>query len=134
MADLQTIKLLVNTPDRVFYHDDATFVELSTSEGDIGVYPGHIPLTAVVGPCVLSIHNGNDVRKAAVHGGIIEILKDKITILAEVAEWSDEIDVERANEARLRAEKRLASHDSDLDMVRAETALKRSLARIKAVN
>ena len=127
MADLQTIKLLVNTPDRVFYHDDATFVELSTSEGDIGVYPGHIPL-------VLSIHNGNDVKKAAVHGGIIEILKDKITILAEVAEWSDEIDVERANEARLRAEKRLASHDSNLDMVRAETALKRSLARIKAVN
>jgi F-type H+-transporting ATPase subunit epsilon len=131
MADLQTIKLLVNTPDRVFYHDDATFVELSTSEGDIGVYPGHIPLTAVVVPCVLSIHNGNDVKKAAVHGGIIEILKDKITILAEVA---DEIDVERANEARLRAEKRLASHDSNLDMVRAETALKRSLARIKAVN
>ena len=134
MADLQTIKLLVNTPDRVFYHDDATFVELSTSEGDIGVYPGHIPLTAVVDPCVLSIHNGNDVKKAAVHGGIIEILKDKITILAEVAEWSDEIDVERANEARLRAEKRLASHDSNLDMVRAEAALKRSLARIKAVN
>ena len=134
MADLQTIKLLVNTPDRVFYHDDATFVELSTSEGDIGVYPGHNPLTAVVVPCDLSIHNGNDVKKAAVHGGIIEILKDKITILAEVAEWSDEIDVERANEARLRAEKRLASHDSNLDMVRAETALKRSLARIKAVN
>lgn len=134
MADLQTIKLLVNTPDRVFYHDDATFVELSTSEGDIGVYPEHIPLTAVVVPCVLSIHNGNDVKKAAVHGGIIEILKDKITILAEVAEWSDEIDVERANEARLRAEKRLASHDSNLDMVRAEAALKRSLARIKAVN
>ena len=134
MADLQTIKLLVNTPDRVFYHDDATFVELSTSEGDIGVYPGHIPLTAVVVRCVLSIHNGNDIKKAAVHGGIIEILKDKITILAEVAEWSDEIDVERANEARLRAEKRLASHDSNLDMVRAETALKRSLARIKAVN
>ena len=134
MADLQTIKLLVNTPDRVFYHDDATFVELSTSEGDIGVYPVFIQLTAVGVPCVLSIHNGNDVKKAAVHGGIIEILKDKITILAEVAEWSDEIDVERANEARLRAEKRLASHDSNLDMVRAETALKRSLARIKAVN
>ena len=68
------------------------------------------------------------------HGGIIEILKDKITILAEVAEWSDEIDVERANEARLRAEKRLASHDNSLDMVRADAALKRSLARIKAVN
>ena len=51
-----------------------------------------------------------------------------------MAEWSDEIDVERANEARLRAEKRLASHDSNLDMVRAEAALKRSLARIKVAN
>ena len=134
MADSKTIKLLVNTPDRVFYHDDATFVELSTSEGDIGVYPDHIPLTAVVVPSVLTIHQGNDIKKAAIHGGIVEILKDKITILAEVAEWSDEIDVERANEARLRAEKRLASKDADLDMVRAEAALKRSLARINAAN
>ena len=134
MADSQTIKLLVNTPDRVFYHDDATFVELSTSEGDIGVYPDHIPLTAVVVPSVLTIHRGNEIKKAAIHGGIVEILKDKITILAEVAEWSDEIDVERANEARLRAEKRLASKDADLDMVRAEAALKRSLARINAAN
>ena len=134
MADSKTIKLLVNTPDRVFYHDDATFVELSTSEGDIGVYPDHIPLTAVVVPSVLTIHQGNEMKKAAIHGGIVEILKDKITILAEVAEWSDEIDVERANEARLRAEKRLASKDADLDMVRAEAALKRSLARINAAN
>ena len=134
MADSKTIKLLVNTPDRVFYHDDATFVELSTSEGDIGVYPDHIPLTAVVVPSVLTIHQGNEIQKAAIHGGIVEILKDKITILAEVAEWSDEIDVERANEARLRAEKRLASKDADLDMVRAEAALKRSLARINAAN
>ncbi|MDD6334316.1 MAG: ATP synthase F1 subunit epsilon [Clostridia bacterium] len=134
MADSKTIKLLVNTPDRVFYHDDATFVELSTSEGDIGVYPDHIPLTAVVVPSVLTIHQGNEIKKAAIHGGIVEILKDKITILAEVAEWSDEIDVERANEARLRAEKRLASKDADLDMVRAEAALKRSLARINAAN
>ena len=134
MADSKTIKLLVNTPDRVFYHDDATFVELSTSEGDIGVYPDHIPLTAVVVPSVLTIHQGNEIKKAAIHGGIVDILKDKITILAEVAEWSDEIDVERANEARLRAEKRLASKDADLDMVRAEAALKRSLARINAAN
>ena len=134
MADSKTIKLLVNTPDRVFYHDDATFVELSTSEGDIGVYPDHIPLTAVVVPSVLTIHQGNEIKKVAIHGGIVEILKDKITILAEVAEWSDEIDVERANEARLRAEKRLASKDADLDMVRAEAALKRSLARINAAN
>ena len=53
MADTSTMKLLVNTPERVFYNDDVTFVELSTSEGEIGVYPNHIPLTAVLVPCVL---------------------------------------------------------------------------------
>ena len=102
MADTSTMKLLVNTPERVFYNDDVTFVELSTSEGEIGVYPNHIPLTAVLVPCVLKIHQDGDVKKAAVHGGIVEILKDRITILAEIAEWPDEIDVNRANEAKQR--------------------------------
>lgn len=77
MADTSTMKLLVNTPERVFYNDDVTFVELSTSEGEIGVYPNHIPLTAVLVPCVLKIHQDGDVKKAAVHGGIVEILKDR---------------------------------------------------------
>ena len=80
----------------------------------------------------MSIHTDGDIKKAAVHGGIIEILKDKVTVLAEVAEWPDEIDVNRANEAKQRAERRLASKDSDIDTVRAEAALKRSLARLNA--
>jgi F-type H+-transporting ATPase subunit epsilon len=129
----ETMKLLVNTPDRVFYEDDSvTMVELATSEGEIGVFPQHIPLTSVVVPCVLKIHRGNEVEKAAIHGGIIEILKDKVTILAEVAEWPDEIDVNRANEARVRAERRLSAKDPNLDVARAEMALKRSLARLGA--
>ena len=58
----ETMKLLVNTPDRVFYEDaDVTMVELATSEGEIGVFPQHIPLTSVVVPCVLKIHHGNEV-------------------------------------------------------------------------
>ncbi len=132
MAD--TFKLLVNTPDREFYQGDATMVELATSEGEIGIYAGHIPLTAVVIPCVMVIHEGRGIKKAAVHGGIIEILQDKVTILAEIAEWPGEIDVNRANEARLRAERRLASHESDVNVMRAELALKRSLARLGAVD
>ena len=64
MAD--TMKLLVNTPERVFYNDDVTFVELCTSEGEIGVYPNHVPLTAVLVPCVLKIHQDGEVKKAAV--------------------------------------------------------------------
>ena len=132
MAD--TMKLLVNTPGRVFYNDDVTFVELCTSEGEIGVYPNHVPLTAVLVPCVLKIHKDGEVKKAAVHGGIVEILKDRVTVLAEIAEWPDEIDVNRANEAKVRAERRLAAKESNLDVHRAELALRRSLARLGAVD
>ena len=56
MADTGTMKLLVNTPERVFFNGEATFVELATSEDEIGVYPQHIPLTAVLVPCVLTIN------------------------------------------------------------------------------
>ena len=134
MADTGTMKLLVNTPERVFFNGEATFVELATREGEIGVYPQHIPLTAVLVPCVLTIHQNDGIKKAAVHGGIVEVLKDKVTILAEIAEWPDEIDVNRANDAKIRAERRLASKDSNLDVPRAEMALKRSLARLGAAD
>ena len=134
MADTGTMKLLVNTPERVFFNGEATFVELATSEGEIGVYPQLIPLTAVLVPCVLTIHQNDGIKKAAVHGGIVEVLKDKVTILAEIAEWPDEIDVNRANDAKIRAERRLASKDSNLDVPRAEMALKRSLARLGAAD
>ena len=130
MADRFT--LIVNTPDREFYRGDVTMLELTTSEGDIGIYAGHIPLTAVIVPGVMTIHTDEGIKKAAVHGGIIEILQ--VNVLAEVAEWPEEIDVNRANEARIRAERRLKSSDADVNIVRAEMALKRSLARINAVD
>lgn len=133
MAD-KTFRLLVNTPDREFYHGDVTMVELTTSEGEIGIYAEHIPLTSVLVPCVMTIHAEDGEKKAAVHGGIIEILKDRVTVLAEVAEWPEEIDVNRANEAKIRAERRLSSHDPNINTMRAEMALKRSLARLGAVD
>jgi F-type H+-transporting ATPase subunit epsilon len=132
MAD--KFELIVNTPDRQFYKDEVSMVELVTSEGEIGVYAEHIPLTAVIVPGVMKIHNDGQVKKAAVHGGIIEILKDKVTVLAEVAEWPEEIDVNRANEAMIRAERRIKSGEANIDMVRAEAALKRSMARLGAVD
>ena len=132
MAD--KFMLIVNTPDRQFYQKEVSMVELATSEGEIGVYAEHIPLTSVLVPCVMAIHEEGGTKKAAVHGGIVAILKDKVTVLAEVAEWPDEIDVNRANEARIRAERRLKSGDANINMVRAELALKRSLARLGAVD
>ncbi len=109
-------------------------VELATTEGEIGIYADHIPLTAVLTPCTLEIHEGTERKKAAVHGGIVEVLPDKVVVLAEIAEWPDEIDVNRANEARIRAERRIASHEDGINMMRAELALKRSLARLGAVD
>ncbi|MDD6797853.1 MAG: ATP synthase F1 subunit epsilon [Bacteroides sp.] len=134
MADEKTFKLKIISPDRVFFEDDVTMVELATSEGEMGVYAGHIPLTSVLVPDTVKIHKGDDVKKAAIHSGFIEVMPDSVTILAEIAEWPDEIDVNRANEARIRAERRLASHDSNVNVMRAELALKRSLARLGAVD
>lgn len=134
MADEKTFRLKIISPDRVFYEDDVTMVEMVTSEGEIGVYKGHIPMTSIIVPGVIKIHNGEEIKKAAIHSGFVEILSDEITVLAEIAEWPDEIDVNRANEARIRAERRLSGSEGQINMARAELALKRSIARLSAVD
>ena len=128
MADV--MKLNVITPEKQFYEGNVTMVELTTTEGEIGVYPNHIPLTAVVAPGVLKIHEEGEEKKASLISGFNTILPDAVTVMAEVAEWPDEIDFKRAEEARVRAERRLASKESGLDELRAEMALKRALVRL----
>ena len=123
MAD--AFKLQIVTPERVFYEGEATMVELSTTEGDIGVY-------AIVAPGVLKIHESAGVKKAALHTGFIEVLPQEITIMAEVVEWPEEIDVKRAEEARIRAERRLKDHAAENDVLRAKLALRRALTRLQA--
>lgn len=131
MADMFKVKVI--TPDRVFYEGDVSMVELKTTEGDIGVYRNHIPLTCIVAPGVLNLHEAGGVKKAALHTGFVEILQEQVTILAEVAEWPDEIDRNRAEEARKRAERRLSGQgsESSIDVARAELALHKALLRIK---
>lgn len=119
-------------PDGMFYEGKGEFLEFTSVEGQMGVYENHIPLTTILEPCVISIHIGEEKKKAAVLGGFIEIQKDRITILAEDANWPDEIDVERAKAARKRAEERLSKKEAGLDVIRAEAALKRAMARISA--
>ncbi len=124
-----TFEVRVITPDRTFYKGEATMVEFNTTEGEIGIYRNHIPMTVIVKPGILTI-TGEEVKKAALHSGFVEILGDAVTILAEVIEWPDEIDESRAMAARERAEKRLAEKDSKTDIARAETAFLRAMARI----
>ena len=126
----EAFKLRIVTPEREFFAGEADMVELTTSEGDIGVYAKHIPMTAIVSPGVLKIHQGGEIRKAALHAGFVEIQPDAVTIMAEIAEWPEEIDVNRAKEAQDRAERRLRERTADIDIMRAEYALKRALARL----
>lgn len=132
MADNNLFELKIIEPDGMFFEGEGEFLEFASVEGQMGVYKNHIPLTTILEPCVVHIHNGGEVKKAAVLGGFIEIQKDHITILAEDANWPEEIDVERAKAAKKRAEERLSKKEADLDVVRAEAALKRALARIGA--
>ena len=134
MAD-KLFELKIITPDRAFYQGNVSMLELNTSEGRIGVYADHLPVAMVLSPGVANIHEADGtVKEAALHSGFMEITKTRITVLAEVAEWPDEIDFNRAEEARIRAERRLASHDSQIDVVRAEFALKKALTRIELKN
>ena len=121
-------------PDRIFYQGEASMIEMTTVEGEIGVYKNHIPLTTVLAPGVVTITEADGEKNAAVHAGFVQILQDKVTVLAEVAEWPDEIDLERAQEAKRRAEERLAQKAPDTDILRAEIALKKALVRIDIKN
>ena len=131
MAD-NIFKVEIITPDRVFFTGEADFLEFTAETGDLGVYKNHIPMTTVLSPGLVTIHNGDEEKVAAVHAGFAEILGDKVTLLAELAEWPDEIDEQRAIAAKERAEQRLASHTEDIDVKRAEFALKKALIRIDA--
>ena len=133
MADNSTFQLRIITPDRVFYEGRAEMVEFNTTEGEIGVLPGHIPLTVILKPGVLNIHEPEGEKNAALHSGFVEILQDQVTILAEIVEWPSEIDLSRAEAAKARAEERLQSKTPETDVLRAETALHRAVARIKVL-
>lgn len=133
MADTgKQFRLKIISPDRVFYDADVEMVELRTTEGEIGILKDHIPLTAIIVPGILNIKGSAEGdRQAAMHSGFVEIMQDHVTILAESCEWPEEIDLNRAKEAQIRAERRLKSGDATINIARAELALRRSLIRIE---
>lgn len=131
--DCFTLKII--TPNRTFYEGSATMVEMNTTEGEMGVYPRHIPMTVIIAPGILHIYEeSGEVKKAALHAGFAEILPDQITILAEIVEWPGEIDEKRAQEARQRAEERIRNKIDGIDIIRAEAALHRALTRINVLH
>ena len=107
-------------------------MEFRTEEGDVGVLPGHEAMTYLLSPGVLKIHEEGGVKKAALHMGFAEILPDEVRILAQIAEWPEEIDVKRAEEAKIRSERHLA--DKNWDHARAMAQLRRSLVRMEVAS
>ena len=124
----KTMKVKVISPERVFYEGEVTFMEFNTIEGIIGIYPMHIPTTVVIAPGILRLVNQEGEKIAALHSGFAEILGDSVTILAESVVWPEEIDYNRAQEAKIRAERKLKEGK---DSGKAELALKRAVLRIQ---
>src|ERR1700756_2369098 len=128
MAD--SFQLEIVTPEKLVVKDTAEEMQLPGKNGYLGILPGHAPLITELAVGHISYRNGSDTHYLCVAWGFAEVLPDKVTILAEVAERSDDIDCERARRAKERAEKRLASNDPQVDVPRAQNALARASTRL----
>jgi F-type H+-transporting ATPase subunit epsilon len=125
------LRLEFVTPERALVHEDVDEVEIPGEDGYFGVLPGHAPLLAALQPGELWYRRGGERHFAFVAGGFAEVLPDRVAILAQVAEKAEEIDIQRAEASKRRAEDRLARPTSDLDTARARVALLRSLMRLQ---
>lgn len=128
---MKTIKVSVVTPDGPVYESDVEMVSTKAQSGELGILPGHIPMVAPLQIGAVRLKKGGKTEYVAVSGGFLEVRPDQVTILAQAAERSEEIDVERAKRAKERAEERLrAQNQENIDFKRAELALKRAINRI----
>jgi F-type H+-transporting ATPase subunit epsilon len=129
----EKIKFKIVTPEKTVYEDSIDQLTLPTREGEITVLPNHIPLISVLAPGELIAKKGEEETVMAVSGGMVEVRKNEITILADTAERAEEIDLARAEEAKERAEK-LKDEKIRADETGYATAaaiLEKNLARIK---
>ena len=127
----EKIRLEIVTPDHLVLTEGVDEVILPSVKGYMGVRPGHAPLLAHLEAGEIAYRIGSEEKYLACSGGYAEVLADSVSILAETAEPAAEIDVERAEQARERAENRLKGGDAEQDFTRAEVALKRAMSRIR---
>jgi len=128
---MATTRLDVVTAEREVFSDDVDEVVAPGVEGQLGILPHHAPLMTTLLPGELLIKKGGEEFYLAISGGFIEARPDRIIVLADTAERVEEIDIARAEEAKRRAEERLAEGIPGVDTARAEAALRRSLIRLR---
>lgn len=127
-------RLEIVTPQKKVFSEDVKFLVAPGTDGELGILPEHAPLITSLNIGIMRIEQEGKNIKVVVTGGFMEVRNSKITVLANSAERAEDIDVDRAEAAKQRAEQRLASSGSELDVLRAELALKRALTRLKAVH
>ncbi len=130
MAD--KLNLEVAVPERLMIREDVDGVQVRGTDGYLGILPDHAPLMTGLGAGVLRFGKDGETRYMAVHGGVMEVLPDRVRILADRAEWANEVDVQRAEKARRRANDLLRSHEMEIDVERAQDAIARAHARLEA--
>lgn len=126
------MKLKIITHERIVFEGDADEIVIQTKTGQLGILRDHIPITTVLDVGVTKMRLGDSVKFFATMGGIFQFKDNVATILTDVCEDGCDIDVTRANDAKSRAEARLADNAAKIDTQRAQAALARSLARLKA--
>ena len=131
---MEGLRLDIVTPDKVVLNAEVDYVGACGVDGQVGLMPQHAPLLSALKVGDLYYRQGNETHWVFVSGGFAQIADNKVTILAESAELASNIDVERAQEAKARAEQRLADAKADIDMARAELALQRAVARIRVAS
>jgi F-type H+-transporting ATPase subunit epsilon len=125
------LDLQIVTPDRLVVREQVDEVQVPGSEGYFGVLPGHTPMLAALAVGEMWYRKGAEKTYVALAFGFAEVLPEGVTILAQLAERAEEIDVERAEAAVTRAEARLAGPRSEIDYERARIALAKSLSRLQ---
>lgn len=126
-------RLEIVTPEKLFFEGDVIGVSMTTIDGEIGILAKHISCVAAITPSVFRFQTENgDWRAAAIAGGFAMIGPEGVKVLADAFEWPEDIELERAKEAKRRAEERISSGSEEINLARAQIALQRALSRLKA--
>ena len=128
------VNLKIVQPHKIFIDADYDQLIIPGVDGDFGVLEGHTPFITQIRPGILTVINGENSHEYAIHDGFVTVENNKVTIICEIIEESNQIDIKRAEAAKKRAEERLKAQKGDINYRRAEYALKRAIARIELVD
>lgn len=127
---MNKVKLQILTPEKNFFEGEVQLVVVKGVEGSMGIMYDHEPFVTPLGIGPIKILQDNQIKHAAISQGYVEVMEEEIVILADTAEWPEDIDINRAEEAKKRAEKRLSKKENHIELLKAEIALKKAINRI----